>query len=434
MSQRAQALYQHQKSLSQICARMMQAGVLVDQGCRKELAATLLAEHEEKKALLLEKVGVAGFRGNANDLRSILFKRHEKGELKRFSLPDPLQKKMWSSASTISVEEKSLLLLLADPDTPPEIAPIVEAYWDATTPLKARSTFVTSELIDQAIGLDGRLRPQWNSCGTVTGRFSSRTPNFQNLPKKLRAMYVAKPGHVIINADFSQLELRVMAAVAGDEVLARGLAIGDVYTHGAKQMFGLPAHLVKCECSGRCVAPTQHLKDSVRKAQKILHLASQYAAGTTQIYTEFLKTDRTKTWTQVRVLHDGWKRTYEGTVAYWEREYARAIALGYSESRILGRRRVYPAEPKINEVVNFPVQATAAEIANLALIELDARLPGDSAVIWQQHDAIGVECPEDVQEARRALMQECMTRPRIIEGIEYAFPVDCKVGTRWSSL
>jgi DNA polymerase I-like protein with 3'-5' exonuclease and polymerase domains len=443
---RVQQLYELHYRLSHIAARMHRTGFMVDKKNRQLLADSLDKLYDEREKKVIQAVNVKGFRCTPNDLRKIIYKRHETKAIKRFSLQDPLDPAQWASddglgGGTISVDQGSLLLLYVDPGCPDALREIINLYWQAEAAWKARSASVTSRKIDKAIGYDGRIRPGWNSCGTDTGRFSCRDPNVMTLSEKkeegeglggdlpnLRAMYRAAPGKVLIHADFSQLELRVMAAVSKDEVLAKALTTGDVYTEDAKDIFGLPAHFTK-----------KDVKPASRKQAKVVHLGFQYGAGTGALYIQSLESDRTLKFSQVSLIHAAMKKRYHRTVSYWTEEQERVRNTGYSESRILHRRRTYPREPPITEIANYPIQSTASDIANLAMIELDAalrkyKLKGD--FVTQLHDAFDVESPGDAKtiDDVQSIMRDCMEKPREIEGVMYKFPVDIKVGTHWSDV
>jgi DNA polymerase-1 len=343
---------------------------------------------------------------------------------------------MWTkSGKAIKVTEDALRQVLIHPDTPPELARIIEVYWSAQQPRKARATFVKSDDILHAIGRDGRLRAGINSCGTDTGRVSCSEPNLLNVPQELRSMYAAPKGRLWVHADWQQIEMWVNYAVSGDEFLGTALRSGNVYVHAAKEMFGLPKHLVKCECQGLCVDPTNHLKKSAYKGQKVIELAAQYGAGTPQVYSKALEEDRAAKYAQIKMQHERWKVLRKGTLAYWDAEMDRMSKCGYSASRIMDRRRVYPAPPPITEVVNYPIQATATDVMNICLPEVARRLHDvdpTALLMFQQYDAIDIECNEDACFAVAALMTECMERPFEIEGHSYTFKVDVKVGVRWS--
>lgn len=431
-SARIQKLYQHQKNLARIAAKMHDHGIRVDRMTRKWLKWALLEEYNEKEAALKRAVAIPGFEANPNHMRALIFKSAAQAKngrlahLARFNLDDPMDPAMYSNKemTTISVDEDALIALLIDPSIPDDLRVIIELYWDAQSVWKQRSTFVASAKVWHAIGKDGYLRPGWNSCGTDTGRFACKEPNVMNIEKILRAMYIASPGHVMVGGDYSQLELNVMRAISKDDVLGEALATGDVYTADAIDFFGLPPDTTKKTC-----------KKEARKSAKIIHLGKQYGAGKKKVFQIALKQDRTMKWALASKLCDAFERRYQGTVAYWEREQARVEACGYSETRIMGRRRYYPRVPERTDTSNYPVQGTAADIKNIAMIELDRALtkhvPGASLII-DLHDALYVDAPKRRAGEVQRILEDTMQKTYEIDGDRYNFKVEAEAQERWS--
>jgi len=250
----------------------------------------------------------------------------------------------------------------------------------------------------------------------------------------LRRMYAAPPGFVVIEGDFKQQELYVMMLIAKDETLRTGLK-GDVYTEDAKAIFRLPVTMKRCNDTAN------HLKGSARQAAKTGHLAFQYGAGTSAIYMQMLETDRTIKYSLVDTVHRGLKERYHRTVSYWSEEQALVQKTGYSETRILHRRRYYPREPPITEISNYPIQGTAADVTTLAMLDLDRRikkerLKSPGGIIGQFHDALLIYVP-DTDKWRRlgvALLKESMEQEHVIEGITHRFETDIKLGFNWADM
>ncbi len=424
---RVQKLYQLHKDLSESAARMHSRGFLVHKANRKFMAWGLMQQYREQAKALLEYVALPGFSCTPNAMRSLIYKRHATEKVSRFNLPDPIDPKMWTKkGDALSVDYNALLRIVVQPNCPADLRTTINLYWDAASTWKARSTFVVSKKVGHAIGRDRRLRPGWNSCGTDTGRFSCSEPNIMTLEQYLRAMYWSAPGYRLVHADYSQLELRVMAAVAGDEVLQQRLNLGDVYGEDAKDWFGLPADM-----------NVKKMKPKARQTAKVLHLASQYSAGTEAVYLQALAQEHTLKYQTAALLHAGFKKTYAQTCDYWWAEQARVKSTGYSESRILNRRRVYPTEPPITEVANYPIQSTASDVVNLAMIEIDKRLAKyfpTAGFVDQLHDAFDVEAKIKDVPAVSELVQEVMEQPHVINGKTYKFPVEMKTGRLWSEL
>lgn len=437
MSQRLLALYEQQKELAILCAEMHTTGFPVHKQNREFMSWCLAEERKVLERQTLDLVGIAGFRCTPNDVRKLIFKRHETEKIKRFSLPDPIDPTLYTKTGQCSVNFDALLQILIDPYAPPELRDIVKVYWKAEEVEKWRSTFIASELIDHAIGRDGRCRPGWNSAGTDTGRFSCSQPNLMNLPQILRAMYCAANGYELVHGDYSQLELRVMAVVTGDPVLCLALASGDVYTEDAKAIYNLPVYLTKCDCEGKCFKPDKHVKGSARKAGKQVHLAFQYGAGPPKVFAQVLVENFEAKYSEVVKIHEGMKKRYSATVAYWFAEQERVLRDGYSASRLMDRRRAYPAEPPITEVANYPIQSTAADVMNLMVIRLKRRLRKEiptARIICQLHDAVDIMAKhKDAGKAHRILKEE-METPVKINGEWHSFPTEIKHGETWDQV
>lgn len=445
-------LYNVHTSLSRIAAKMYARGFYVLQGERRRLDAELLSLHEFKLKELLAVVNDSAFRGTPDDMRTLIYARHAKEKRRTFALPDPAQDNdaMWANDdhTKCSVDQGALLHMFVHPMTPDELKEIIQAYWHANAPRKARSTFVTGEKVQQAIGADGKLRAGWNSCGTETMRWSCRDPNLMNLPEggdddalggllpNLRAMYGPSPGMVLVHSDWSQQELRVMEAVTGDVALRDALEFGDVYSFDAMNWF-------KNQLPPQIDANALKTKyKSLRKACKIGHLAFQYGAGMDAMHLQILKRDRKATLNATRAIRAAAMKTYAETVAYWQEERENVLQCGYSEGRILGGRIYYPEEPEITKTANTPIQRTAGEMAALAMVQIDRRLEEECAgagIVVILHDAFDVECkPQQVEKVKQILTEE-MEGPWKIKGnkqdVERKFPVEIKVGEKtWAGL
>jgi uracil-DNA glycosylase family 4 len=177
-------LYQAHKRTSVICAKMHTRGIQVHTENRNRLSLELAAEFDARERVYKDLVGSEHATVSAECMRALLFKRHAGSNVPNLGLPDPWDDDRWSSDGTISCDQNALMAIATDPTTPPKVVDIINAYWQAYAVRQARSTFVTSELVEHAIGVDGRLRPGWNSCGADTGRKSCNQPNVMNLSKE----------------------------------------------------------------------------------------------------------------------------------------------------------------------------------------------------------------------------------------------------------
>lgn len=414
--QRVSDLYELHKGLSELTARMHTRGIYVHREWRAFMHWFLGQSIVEKEATLRSLIGQDDFPCTDHGMRALIYKRHAKDGIKCFNLPDPYDKKMYTNEhmETISVDEPSLLMLLVSGQCPPELGPIIDAWWDLQGE-KKRLGYIKSEKFDQAIGPDGRLRPGWNSCGTDTGRFSCSEPNVMNIEQLLRHCLAPAPGHAIVHADKKQLEIRVMAVVAADMVLQDAINSGDLYTAEARAYFNIPAE--------------QPVKKAARQAAKIIRLARQYGAGLGACYAQALRTDRSFTISRTKLLMAQFDRRYYRTVEYWREETQRVMEKGYSESRLLGRRRVYPLPPDLSEIANWPIQSTASDIMNMEILELDQRLRDEvpsAHIIIQLHDAVDVECREDDAPKVERIIDEVMNREWTFNHLTRPFHIDRK--------
>jgi len=438
---RVQRLYKIHSQLSVIAAKMHAAGVYVNRRNRRFLKYILGQEIGEKTATFCNTARVD--KATPVVLRARLFKRHKKEGTPCYGLPDPMNPKLYTDESmrTISVDEGSLLLMLASGDIPVEVVPTLDAWWGVQQAKKRMGT-VASEQLTNAIGPDGRIHAGWNSCGTETMRWACSEPNMMNLEQPLRFMFGAPKYRTLVHMDKSQLELRVMEIVTGDPVLYTVFASGgDLYTEDAKVYFDLPPETTK-----------KTVKPEARKASKIIRLASQYMAGLNAVFIQALMQDRAIKFDLVKTLHQKFhERHKDGLVAWARREMQEVSATGYSAGRLLDGRRYYPELPPITEVSNFPIQRTAGEMMNLEIIELDKRLQefrpysvsvrGKPArtvappmLVVQLHDAFDVDSDRRDEDKVRELLQAVCDREYTIEGRTRRFPVEIKSSRDWSDL
>lgn len=430
-SPRVQRLYAVHRELSRIGAEMHTHGIPVDYDRFIELRAKLRREYRVAAKKFIEAVNMDGMRCNDNDFRALVYASHAKGKyahLARFNLDDPQDPAMYTNEdmATCAVNKDALIQLLIDPSTPDELREFIKLFWDAREIYKQLSTFVASKKVAHAIGNDWYLRPGWNTCGTETGRWSCSEPNAMNIVKSVRWMYAARPGRMLIGADWAQMELRIRRAITGDEVLGAALDDGDVYSADARDWFGIPEDV-----------DIKEKEPKIRKGCKIMHLGCQYGAGAATVHKQALKQDRNFQWALTKTLHDKFQKRYHPTVTWWEEEHKRVKQCGYSETALLQRRRVYPAEPPPTETSNYPIQGTAGDLANLSIIEADRRLKAevkDAHLIIQLHDALYVDCREGDVERVKCILKDTMEVEHRIQGKVWSFPTDITSGISWDEL
>lgn len=212
-----------------------------------------------------------------------------------------------------------------------------------------------------------------------------------------------------------------MAPVAADNALQQALESGDVYSFDARFMFNLPPE-----------TDVKKTHPGLRKASKIIHLGRQYGAGLKVIFQQALRQDRRFTLSRTDTFMRAWDKLYHRTVKYWSEEMNRVLECGYSESRLMGRRRTYPRPPGLSEVANYPVQATAADIMNTEVLTLWRRLGKEvprARLVIQLHDAVDVECPERDAPAVERIVDEVLNSDWTINERRVSFPIERKTAS-----
>jgi len=309
--------------------------------------------------------------------------------------------------------------------------PVIDLILEYRELAKLKSTYVDS-LPQMVNPRTGRLHTSYNQTGTVTGRLSSSDPNLQNIPirtelgRQVRRAFVAEPGWRLVGADYSQVELRVMAHISGDEGLLSAFARGeDVHASTAAAIMGVPLDEVTPDM--RRVAKAVNF--GLSYGQTAYGLAR--ATGLTQAEAEdFIKT-----------YFERFPRVRE----YIDTTKARATRQGYVET-LLGRRRYFPelqpgskARHNVRQAaermaINAPIQGTAADIINIATIRLHRALRERglrSRIILQVHDELVVEAPEGEIDVVAPLMREVMEDAFDLRA---DLKVDLRVGQNWEEM
>ncbi len=284
--------------------------------------------------------------------------------------------------------------------------PIIPAIMDYRMLTKLKSTYADGLM--KAIGDDGRIHTTFQNLVTATGRLSSTEPNLQNIPVRtdlgaeIRKMFIPKPGCVLVDADYSQIELRVLAHIADDEAMLDAFLGGmDIHTATASQVFGVPVEQV---------TPLQ------RRHAKAVNFGIVYGIS------EFsLAEDIGVSRYQAKDYIDSYLANYKGVKAYMKQVVEDATVNGYTQT-LYGRRRSIPELKSTNFnirqgaeriALNTPIQGTAADLMKLAMIRVDKALTEqypEARLLLQVHDELIVECPaalaEDVAKLVSAQMEQ----------------------------
>ena len=270
--------------------------------------------------------------------------------------------------------------------------PIIPAIMDYRMLTKLKSTYADGLM--KVIDEDGRIRTTFQNLVTATGRLSSTEPNLQNIPVRtdlgaeIRKMFIPKPGCVLVDADYSQIELRVLAHIAGDEAMQAAFNGGlDIHTATAAQVFG--------------VAP-ENVTPLQRRNAKAVNFGIVYGIS------EFsLAEDIGVSRYEAKDYIDSYLANYRGVRDYMKQVVVDAREIGYTKT-MYGRRRYIPELNASNFNVrrgaerialNTPNQGTAADLIKLAMIRVDRALEENypqAKLILQVHDELIVECPEEM--------------------------------------
>ena len=391
--------------LCPVLARMEQTGFLVDRKALYDFGESLTSSIEQLQQSIWALAGEPFNIQSPKQLGNILFER----------LMLPAGKKTKTGGST----NAAVLDKLRGKH------PIVEQILDYRTLTKLKSTYADGLL--KEISADGRIHTNFQMTVTATGRLSSTEPNLQNIPVRrelgaqIRKMFVASPGKVLVDADYSQIELRLLAHIANDETMIAAFRSGeDIHAVTASQVFGVP------------LAEVTPLQRSHAKAVNFGIVYGISAFSLAQDIGVFQS--------EAKAYMDSYFAKYHGVRAYMTRVVEQAKADGYVTT-LFGRRRDLPELKSSNfnvrsfgerVALNMPIQGTAADIIKAAMVRVDARMRTEhlqARLLLQVHDELIVECPAEETETVRAILVEEMEHV-----VDYRVPllVDAKTGASWA--
>lgn len=273
---------------------------------------------------------------------------------------------------------------------------------------------------------NGRIHTKLNQVGTATGRLASSDPNLQNIPvradmgRELRKYFIADDGYVLVDADYSQIELRLLAALSGDKNMSEAFINGyDIHTAVAAQVFGVDEDEVTPE---------------LRRRAKAVNFGIVYGIGEFSLSKDLGITRR-----QAKEYIDNYLRTYYGVDAYLKATIESAKQEGYTTT-LFGRRRYIPELKSTNHnlrsfgervAMNSPIQGTAADVIKIAMIRVSEALKEagiDARLIMQVHDELIVEAREDCADKAAEILVREMEK-----AVQVAVPLtaDCGMGVSW---
>ncbi len=396
--------------LAPVLARMEQAGVKIDTSALAKMSAELEREIAIQAKAIHEIAGSEFNIGSPKQLGDVLFNQ--------MNLPRPVK---YGKGRVTSTAVDVLEGLAED-------HPIARKVLDYRQLTKLKSTYVDTlpALIKAATG---RVHTTFGQTGTATGRLSSTNPNLQNIPirtelgRGIRAAFIAEPGHVLLTADYSQIELRLLAHFSRDPLLVEAYRRGDdIHTLTASQVFGVP--------------PLMVTPDHRRQA-KVVNFGIVYGLSPFGL-SQNLGIDTS----EAKQFINNYFATYKGVRAYLDgilEEARRTLKV----RTLHGRVRPIPDINSKNSIqrgaaertaVNTPLQGTAADLIKVAMIRIDALLREGglkSRMTLQVHDELVFEVPEKEVEVMQALVREQMEKVH-----ELAVPllVEMGMGANWRDL
>lgn len=401
----AQKLYREiEMPLASVIADMEEAGFLIDMEGLEAYGEVL---KEQADALAQRIYFLAGEEFNINSPKQL-------GEILFEKLQLPSGKKTKTGYST----NAEILEKLSSKH------PIVSDILDYRQLTKLIGTYVTGLL--KVASDDGRIRTNFKQTGTATGRLSSSEPNLQNIPVKteagreLRKFFLPQEGYKLISADYSQIELRLLACISGDEAMLSAFASGaDIHTSTASAVFNVPP---------------EQVTPLLRKRAKAVNFGIVYGIGD---YS--LSQDLDISIKQAKEYIDSYLNSYPGVKTYLSDIVKRAYETGAVET-LYGRKRYIPEISSKNAVMrkfgervamNSPIQGSAADIIKIAMIRVSERFASekiDAKIILQIHDELIVEANADSAEKAAEIL-----RSEMENAISLPIPlsVDLSIGDRW---
>lgn len=367
-----------------VLTRMEQSGVRIDTDHFRLLEAEFKQELDVLEREIRELAGIEFNVASPRQLGTVLFER----------LGLARGRKTKTGYST----DSAVLTGLADAH------PVVPKVLRWRELAKLRGTYL-SPLLDCA-DRDGRVHTTFNQCGAATGRLSSSNPNLQNIPirgklgQRIRAGFIADEGMVLISADYSQIELRVLAHISGDEKLLHAFAAGeDVHIQTAAAVFGLKPEEVTPE----------H-----RRMAKVVNYGLIYGMGDYGLSSRMgLSLE------EARAFLDEYMASFSGVAAWREQVTTEALEKGRMRS-LSGRIRPVPAVTNSNRniaeaarraAINAPVQGSAADIIKRAMLRVDERIHRERiapGMVLQIHDELLLEIPQPEADRVREFVREEM--------------------------
>ena len=396
--------YEIELPLCSVLSDMERAGVTVDRMALMAFGSMLSERISDAQNTVYSLAGEEFNINSTKKLGEILFEK--------LQLP-PVKKTKTGYSTNADVLEKLR-----------PMHPIIDAILEYRMLTKLSSTYAEGLL--KVIAEDGRIHTTFQNMVTATGRLSSTDPNLQNIPvrrelgSEIRKMFVAGDGCVLVDADYSQIELRVLAHIADDTSMQQAFLSGeDIHSVTASQVFHVPLNEVTPD---------------MRRNAKAVNFGIVYGISAWSLSQDIGVTPE-----EAKHYMDAYLTNYSGVRAYMKEIVGQARELGYV-STVYGRRRYLPELKSSNfnlrsfgerVALNTPIQGTAADIIKLAMIRVDRALKNQklkARLILQVHDELIVECPVTEANAVRAILEKEMQQ---VAEMKVPLLVEAKQGGSW---
>jgi len=393
-------------SLEAVLADMEWHGMLIDTELLSRLSSEYTAEIERITRAIYAFAGQEFNLNSPKQLAEILFDK--------LGLRSRKKTKGGSQSTSVEVLES----LAAD-------TPIVMSILDYREKQKLLSTYIDA-IPTQVLPQTGRVHTSFNQAITATGRLSSTNPNLQNIPirtesgRKIREAFIAQPGCLLVSADYSQIELRVLAHFSGDPSLVQAFTDDkDVHAQTASAIYGVHPELVTPE---------------MRRAAKTINFGLMYGMGPINLSKQL-----DISYTEAKNFIESYFNQFPSIRAFIDTEIQKTRDRGYSET-ILGRKRYLPEinstirtirEAAERTAINTPVQGTAADIIKVAMINLHKKMPDkwpQSKMLLQVHDELVFETPAESAEEFARWAKEEMSKAC---ELKVPLKVDAGIGKHW---
>lgn len=390
--------------LTEVLASMEYYGVRVDTDGIREFGNGLLEDMEAAEKQIYFMAGHEFNIASPKQLGTVLFEE--------MGLPAKKKTKTGYSTNAEVLEELR------------DRAPIVDLILTYRQLSKLNSTYVEGLL--KAVSPDGRVHSVFKQTETRTGRISSTEPNMQNIPvrtelgRNMRKFFVSAENYVLLDADYSQIELRILAHMSNDENMKKAFIDGmDIHTATAAQVFNMPAEMVTPE---------------MRRAAKAVNFGIVYGIGAFSLSKDI--------GVSVKKADDyinNYLKTYSGVDRFMKKTVEDAVNTGYVET-MYGRKRYIPELKASNKNVqafgkraamNAPIQGTAADIIKIAMVRVYKRLKAeglDARLILQVHDELIIEASEKDKDRAAVILNEEMTGAA---KLTVPLPADVAEGSSW---